>query len=121
MSSFLEVNDVHTYIAQFHILQGVTLDVGHGEILALLGRNGAGKTTTLKPIMGLTRPRSGSVAIEGEQIQGRETYDIAALGISLIKALYFTSALYAVFLVLATLGFLAWRKSWRSEPEPIPS
>ena len=84
MSHFLEVNDLHTYIAQFHILQGVTLDVGRAEIVALLGRNGAGKTTTLKTIMGLTPPRSGSVALEGEQIQGRETYDIAALGIGYV-------------------------------------
>lgn len=84
MSVFLEVSDVHTYIAQYHILQGVSLAVGQGEILALLGRNGAGKTTTLKTILGLTPPRTGLVALEGEELQGRPTYDIAALGIGYV-------------------------------------
>lgn len=84
MSAFLEVRDIHTYIAQYHILQGVSLEVGQGEILALLGRNGAGKTTTLKSIVGLTPPRSGTVSLEGDQIQGRHTFDIAALGIGYV-------------------------------------
>jgi len=81
MSPLLEVRAAHTYIAQYHILQGVSLDVEPGEILALLGRNGAGKTTTLKTIMGLTPPRSGEVVFDGEELQGRPTYDIAALGV----------------------------------------
>jgi len=81
MSPLLEVKAAHTYIAQYHILQGVSLDVEPGEILALLGRNGAGKTTTLKTIMGLTPPRSGEVVFDGEELQGRPTYDIAALGV----------------------------------------
>lgn len=84
MSVYLEVNDVHTYIGQYHILQGVSLEVDHGEILALLGRNGAGKTTTLKTILGLTPPRTGSVVLEGEEVQGRHTYDISALGIGYV-------------------------------------
>lgn len=84
MSLYLEVNDVHTYIGQYHILQGVSLEVDHGEILALLGRNGAGKTTTLKTILGLTPPRTGSVVLEGEEVQGRHTYDISALGIGYV-------------------------------------
>lgn len=84
MSAFLRVHDVHTYIAQYHILQGVSLEVEHGEVLALLGRNGAGKTTTLKTVMGLTPPRSGTVSFEDEQIQGRHTFDIAALGIGYV-------------------------------------
>lgn len=84
MSAFLEVDDVHTFIGQYHILQGVTLAVDSGEILALLGRNGAGKTTTLKTIIGLTPPRTGVVALAGEELQGRPTYDITALGIGYV-------------------------------------
>lgn len=84
MSAFLQVNDVHTYIGQFHILQGVSLEAEHGEVLALLGRNGAGKTTTLKTVLGLTPPRTGSVVLDGQEVQGRHTFDIAALGIGFV-------------------------------------
>lgn len=84
MTGFLDVSDVHTFIGRFHILQGVSLSVGEGEILALLGRNGAGKTTTLRTIIGLTPPRTGSVALGGEELQGRHTYDITALGIGYV-------------------------------------
>ncbi len=80
----LEVRDIHTYIGQFHILQGVTVQVPQGTITALLGRNGAGKTTTLKSILGLTPPRSGSIIFNGRQIQGRRSFDIAALGIGFV-------------------------------------
>ena len=61
METILEVQDVHTFIGQYHILQGVQVSVPRGEINALLGRNGAGKTTTLKNILGLTPPRLGKV------------------------------------------------------------
>lgn len=84
MNSLLEARDLHTYIGQFHILQGVGVDVDHGEVVALLGRNGAGKTTTLKTIIGLTPPRTGTVSVDGDDIQGRDTYDIAALGIGYV-------------------------------------
>jgi branched-chain amino acid transport system ATP-binding protein len=82
--SLLEVNDVHTFIGQFHILEGVSLDVPDGDIVALLGRNGAGKTTTLKTILGLTPPRSGSVRFAGEDITGMRSFDIANLGVGYV-------------------------------------
>jgi branched-chain amino acid transport system ATP-binding protein len=84
MSNLLEVRDIHTFIGQFHILQGVTVEVPKGSITALLGRNGAGKTTTLKSILGLTPPRQGQVIFNGQQIQGRRSFDIAAMGIGFV-------------------------------------
>ena len=80
----LELTDVHTFIEQFHILEGVDLDVGQGEIVALLGRNGAGKTTTLRTILGLNPARSGSVVFDGADITARRSYDIAAMGIGYV-------------------------------------
>ncbi|MBT8165161.1 MAG: ABC transporter ATP-binding protein [Acidimicrobiia bacterium] len=82
--SFLELRDINTFIGQFHILEGVNLDVPAGDIVALLGRNGAGKTTTLKTIMGLTPARSGSVVFDGSDITDRRSFDIAAMGIGFV-------------------------------------
>ncbi|MCA9991033.1 MAG: ABC transporter ATP-binding protein [Anaerolineales bacterium] len=84
MGNLLEIRDIHTFIGQFHILQGVTVEVPEGSITALLGRNGAGKTTTLKSVLGLTPPRQGQVVLDGREIQGRRSYDIAAMGIGFV-------------------------------------
>ncbi len=84
MSHLLEVHDIHTFIGQFHILEGVTVNVPQGSITALLGRNGAGKTTTLKSILGLTPPRHGKVVFDGQEIQGQRSFDIAAMGIGFV-------------------------------------
>lgn len=78
------MRDIHTFIGQFHILQGVSLTVPAGSVTALLGRNGAGKTTTLKSILGLTPPRTGKIIFAGEEIQGRRPYEIAAMGVGYI-------------------------------------
>ncbi len=80
----LELQDIHTFIGQYHILQGVTVHVPRGAITTLLGRNGAGKTTTLKSILGLTPPRRGRVIFDGVEIQGRPTYEISTLGIGFV-------------------------------------
>ena len=80
----LDVQDIQTFIGQYHILQGVNLRVPKGSITALLGRNGAGKTTTLKSILGLTAPREGKVIFEGNEIQGMHSFDIASLGIGFV-------------------------------------
>jgi len=84
MINILEVQDIHAFIGQFHILQGVDLVVPQGSIVALLGRNGAGKTTTLKSILGLASVRQGKVVFEGREVQGMPPYDIAALGIGYV-------------------------------------
>ena len=80
----LEVHDVHTYIGQYHILQGVSVQVPRGSITTLLGRNGAGKTTTLKTILGLTPPSQGQVVLEGRPIHGQRSFEIAAMGIGFV-------------------------------------
>src|SRR5262249_44453731 len=67
-----------------HILFGVSLMVGRGETVCLLGRNGAGKTTTLRSIMGLTAPASGSVTYDGRELVGKPPYAVARLGIGYV-------------------------------------
>jgi len=80
----LTVDTIHTFIGQFHILEGVSLKVERGSITVLLGRNGAGKTTTLKSILGLTPPRQGKVIFDGAEIQGKRAFEIAAMGIGYV-------------------------------------
>ncbi len=84
MTTLLEVQNIHTFIGQFHILEGVSVDVPQGSITVLLGRNGAGKTTTLKSIMGLTPPNQGQILFAGEPLQGRRSFEIAAMGIGYV-------------------------------------
>jgi len=84
MENLLEVQDIHTFIGQFHILQGVTVQVPKSSITALLGRNGAGKTTTLKSILGLTPPSQGKVVLAGKEIQGQRSFEIASMGIGFV-------------------------------------
>lgn len=84
MENLLELHDIHTFIGQYHILQGVSMAVPRGTVTALLGRNGAGKTTTLKSILGLTPPREGQIMLDGREINGMRSFDIAALGIGFV-------------------------------------
>ncbi len=84
MNYLLDIQNIHTFIGQYHILQGVNVRVPKGSVTALLGRNGAGKTTTLKTILGLTPPREGKVILQGREIQGMRSFDIAALGIGFV-------------------------------------
>ena len=82
--SLLAVRDIHTYYGKSYILQGVSLELEKGEIVALLGRNGAGKTTTLNAIMGFVKPRSGSILLKNEEIAGKDTFRIARMGIAYV-------------------------------------
>jgi branched-chain amino acid transport system ATP-binding protein len=79
----LEVNDLHAYYDRSHILQGVNLKVGDGEIVSLLGRNGVGRSTTCKTIMGLVPPE-GTITYQGEQISGLKPHVIARKGIGFV-------------------------------------
>jgi branched-chain amino acid transport system ATP-binding protein len=84
MENILEVQQIHTFIGQFHILEGVSVNVPKGSITVLLGRNGAGKTTTLRSIMGLTPPAKGTILFEGKSLVGRRPYHIAQMGIGYV-------------------------------------
>jgi len=79
--TMLALEDVHSYYGNIHALQGVTLEVGRGEIVTLIGANGAGKTTTLKSISALVRPREGRVVYEGQDIARTEAHQLVRLGI----------------------------------------
>jgi branched-chain amino acid transport system ATP-binding protein len=78
------VEDVHTYYGKSHILHGVSLQVGQGEVVGLLGRNGVGKSTTLKTIMGLVQPSQGKVLLNGSAINGVPAHKLARLGIGYV-------------------------------------
>ncbi|MBW1706949.1 MAG: ABC transporter ATP-binding protein [Deltaproteobacteria bacterium] len=80
----LEVKDLNTYYGASHVLQGISLTVDQGEIVALLGRNGMGKSTALKSIMGLVKPRSGAVVFRGKDIAGYPPYKVARAGIGYV-------------------------------------
>lgn len=80
----LQVKNIDTFYGSSQILFNVSLEVTVGEVVALLGRNGAGKTTTLRSIMGLTRPKRGSITYKGDDISGKPTYKIANLGIGYV-------------------------------------
>jgi branched-chain amino acid transport system ATP-binding protein len=80
----LALENVHTYYGKSHILHGVSIEVGPGEVVGLLGRNGVGKSTTLKTIMGLVRPAEGRVAFEGRGIGGMAPHRLAHLGIAYV-------------------------------------
>ena len=78
------LEDVHTYYGKSHILHGVSLQVGAGEVVGLLGRNGVGKSTTLKTIMGLVQPSQGKVLLDGNVITGTPAHKLARLGIGYV-------------------------------------
>lgn len=78
----LEVRDLHVYYGESHALQGVSLTVREGEIVALLGRNGAGKTTTIRGILGLTPPRAGRVLLDGRDVAGRPVHENVRAGMA---------------------------------------
>jgi len=84
MSAILRLEGVHTNIAQYQVLHGVSLDVPEGGVHVILGRNGAGKTTTLRTIMGLWRARQGMIQFRGQDIAQHSTPDIARLGIAFV-------------------------------------
>jgi len=80
----LAVRDIHTYYGDSYVLHGLSLEVGAGEIVAILGRNGMGKTTLIRSVAGLTPPRRGDVQFRGASIVGRTPYAISQAGIAIV-------------------------------------
>ena len=82
----LKLDEIHTYYGLVHMLQGVSLEIAEGEVVAILGRNGAGKTTALKSIMGLAPARQGKILFEDQDITGLPPHLIARQGIAYVPA-----------------------------------
>ena len=80
----LDVEAIQTYYGESHILHGVSIRVGEGEAVALLGRNGAGKTTLIRSVAGFTPPREGRVVFDGQPVQAWPAYRIARRGLALV-------------------------------------
>jgi branched-chain amino acid transport system ATP-binding protein len=115
--SLLVLEDVHTYYGEAHILQGVSVTVGEGEVVTLIGRNGAGKTTTLRTIMGYLRPRAGTVEFHGRPIHGRRTHEIAMLGLGWAPE---DSGIFSDLTVAENIEIATWtRPSGRPAAERI--
>ena len=82
--SLLEVEGLNSYYGDSHILFDVSMRVEKNEVVALIGRNGAGKSTTLKSLMGVVRPRTGSVKLDGEELAGKKAHAVARRGMQLV-------------------------------------
>jgi branched-chain amino acid transport system ATP-binding protein len=80
----LKIQDLHVSYDGIKALQGISLDVPEGKIIALLGANGAGKSTTLRTIMGIVKPESGSIEFEGESLLGLKSFQVVEKGIALV-------------------------------------
>jgi branched-chain amino acid transport system ATP-binding protein len=84
LSPLLEIEGLHAHYGKSHILHGVELAIGTGEIVSLLGRNGSGRSTTLKTIMGLVRPTAGTVRLDGIDLAGMRAFRIARAGVAYV-------------------------------------
>ncbi len=84
MSKLLELTGIDTYYGEIHILESLSISVGEGELVSLLGGNASGKSTTLKTILGLVRPRNGTVAFAGEDVTQRSTTYRIARGMAIV-------------------------------------
>ncbi len=111
--TLLRLNRVDTYYGEIHILQQVSLEVGEGELVCLLGGNASGKSTTLKTILGIVRPRRGTVEFAGEDVTGRKTSHRIARGMAIVPE---NRRLFAPMTVLENLEMGAYlRKEGRDE------
>jgi branched-chain amino acid transport system ATP-binding protein len=83
-TAMLEINDLHGFYGESHVLHGVSLEVRQGEVVTLLGRNGAGKTSTMRSIMGIIGRRTGSIRFQGAELIGMAQHKIPRLGIGYV-------------------------------------
>jgi len=105
MSALLELKGIDTYYGPIHILQGLNLHVGPGELVCLLGGNASGKSTTLKTVLGLVSPRNGSVTFSGEDVTGRSTSYRISKGMAIVPE---NRRLFAPMTVLENLEMGAY-------------
>ena len=113
MSAMLRLSEVDTYYGEIHILQKVSLEVGEGELVCLLGGNASGKSTTLKTILGIVRPRGGTVEFDGEDVTGQKTSYRIARGMAIVPE---NRRLFAPMTVLENLEMGAYlKKNGRDE------
>src|SRR5215216_18849 len=103
--TLLALKDVDTYYGEIHILQKLTLEVGEGELVCLLGGNASGKSTTLKTILGIVRPRRGAVVLSGEDVTERPTSYRIARGLAIVPE---NRRLFAPMTVLENLEMGAY-------------
>ncbi len=108
----LSVLDVHTYYGESHVLHGVTVEVGAGEAVALLGRNGVGKTTLIRTVCGFTPPRAGAVRFDGRAIHRLAAHRIARAGVALVPQ---GRRIFAPLTVIENLALGARRGPWTRE------
>ena len=111
----LEIKGIDTYYGLGHILQGLSLHVEDGEVVAILGRNGAGKTTTLRSITGLTPPKSGAILYKGRDIAGLAAHRISRQGIALVPE---TRDIFSYLTVRENLS-IARRKASRWQMDAV--
>jgi branched-chain amino acid transport system ATP-binding protein len=107
MKTLLRLAEVDTYYGEIHILQKVSLEVGEGELVCLLGGNASGKSTTLKTILGIVRPRRGTVEFDGEDVTGQKTSYRIARGMAIVPE---NRRLFAPMTVLENLEMGAYLK-----------
>jgi branched-chain amino acid transport system ATP-binding protein len=113
MSGLLRLRDVDTYYGEIHILQALSIEIGAGELVCLLGGNASGKSTTLKTILGIVRPRNGTVELDGEDVTSRPTSYRIARGLAIVPE---NRRLFAPMTVLENLEMGAYlRKDGREE------
>ena len=120
--ALLAVDDLHTYLGKSHVIQGVSLAVPAGQVVALLGRNGAGKTTTLRSIMRMVAPRRGRVTFEGSDISRLATFEIARARIAFVQETraIFPSLSVAENLAIATRPVARRRLDGRAHLRRLP-
>jgi branched-chain amino acid transport system ATP-binding protein len=107
MKTLLRLTDVDTYYGEIHILQRLSLEIGEGELVCLLGGNASGKSTTLKTILGIVRPRRGSIEFDGEDVTEQKTSYRIARGMAIVPE---NRRLFAPMTVLENLEMGAYLK-----------
>ena len=112
----LRLENVHIYYGLVHMLQGVSVEIERGEVLALLGRNGAGKTTVLKSILGLVPPRAGKVVYRDEDITGLDDRQLLSVR-RRIGMVFQNSALFDSLTVAYNLAYPLLERGLRDEAE----